>query len=117
MKIKKYVYCLLSVLLVSSALYAQLASDNRAVQIRNIVKQDDVNLLNRLIDEGLDLNDKNRAGNNLLMLAAKYGSINVVKTLVEEKNYDELDIQNYAGETALILAAYNGHTEVVDILV
>ena len=67
----------------------------------------------------LDVNIKDIDGNTTLMVAAKHGSIDVIKYLVlSEKFKDIIDVnaQNNDGETALSLAIEKKHDKCVEFL-
>ncbi|WP_174480263.1 ankyrin repeat domain-containing protein [Spiroplasma endosymbiont of Danaus chrysippus] len=57
---------------------------------------------------------KLKFNNTALIIVAKNGDLNIVKILI--KNDININRENNAGENALIWAARNGHTEIVNAL-
>lgn len=64
-------------------------------------------------ESNLDL--QNEYGETRLMLAAREGNLDLIKTLIQAGV--NLNLQNKHGETALIVAAKNGYTDIVDALI
>src|SRR5262245_39633081 len=64
-----------------------------------------------LLKRGVDVDTVAPDGNTLLMLAAKEGKPGVVKAILTAR--PKLNTRNPYGETALMLAVFNGHIEVV----
>lgn len=60
------------------------------------------------------VNTRDGAGNTLLMIAAQNGLYLMTEILIENKV--SLDEINPVGQTALNLAVYNGHVDIVDLL-
>ncbi|MCF8473630.1 MAG: ankyrin repeat domain-containing protein [Emcibacter sp.] len=67
----------------------------------------DDNLVTKLIDGGVDVNKINVMGETALMIAAKNGNQEGVKSLLRHNAL--IDIKDSSGRTALIHAAQNGH--------
>ncbi len=75
---------------------ASVSWDIEAVQY-NILSEDD---------------HQDREGeSSLLMIASEYGNVNVVKSLLEHN-----DMQDINGVSTLMLASHNGHIDVVKVL-
>ncbi|POM78140.1 TKL protein kinase [Phytophthora palmivora] len=68
-----------------------------------------------LVDLGVDIDKQDSNGNTPLLLAARWGKLDVVQYLVEEGA--DIEIQNKSGRTPLIWAALNDHLDVVKYLV
>jgi ankyrin repeat protein len=74
----------------------------------------DRDAVDRLIAQGAEVNDTNRAGGTALMTAAIQGHSEVVRLLISKKA--TVNAKNNKGWTALMYAAWNGHTDVVKML-
>ncbi len=68
----------------------------------------------RLIEEGADVNARDRVGETALMGASWNGHTEVVKLLIEAEA--DINAQDNWGHTALKLASKEGHTEIVKLL-
>jgi ankyrin repeat protein len=67
-----------------------------------------------LVDNGVDVNVKDKDGNTALMYAAKNGNMDVVQILLDRGA--KAQILNARGETALAWAVGNGHIDSVKAL-
>lgn len=67
-------------------------------------------------DTILNYNIKDTEGNNFLIVASKLGKTNLVEMLLKKKVVDDIDYQNYEGNTAMHEAIYNNHIDIVNIL-
>jgi ankyrin repeat protein len=74
----------------------------------------DLKAIQLFLSAGIDCNAQNAAGATALMAASKYGRIDVVNKLLEQKA--NLDARGKQGVTALMLAAENGQVEIVKLL-
>lgn len=83
--------------------------------VRGLVDSDDLNGLNSLIASGLDVNASNVYGTTPLMIAAKSGRLGMVRELL--RNGADPNRMRNDQFTALALAAFFGHEEIVKILV
>ena len=99
----------LAVLIPLTGYTADLDSD-----LINAVLQADTATVSALLATGSDVNAKNRDGETVLILAAKYGYTDVVKALLAKGA--EVNAKSREGQTALLLAANNGHADVVKTL-
>ncbi|MEI0559941.1 ankyrin repeat domain-containing protein, partial [Brachyspira intermedia] len=70
--------------------------------------------LQKLIDNGANVNYKTYNNNTALIEAASYNNINAVKVLI--KNNADVNVQSKYGMTALILACYSGNLEITKML-
>lgn len=75
----------------------------------------DVDTIRRLIQEGADINARDRYGQTALMNAAKYARLSLARFLVDEGA--ELDHTAKYHLTAHMLAVVNGHVDIVRMLV
>lgn len=75
----------------------------------------DVALLARLIDDGQDINSRDRYGQTAIMLAAMHGHCRLVKLLIT--HHADLDVTAKYGLSALMLAIVNGHTDTATPLI
>jgi len=82
---------------------------------RGAARYGDVERLRALLDNGSDVNARDRYHQTALMLAAQGGHAGVVRLLVERGA--DLDVAAKFSLTALMLAVSAGHAEVVRILV
>lgn len=69
-----------------------------------------------LLEKGANIEAENKYGWNALMLAAKCGHIETVKELLQLASKAFIDRAKPDGFTALMLAALNGNTAVVELL-
>ncbi len=76
-----------------------------------------LNTVDKLIEQGIDINLQNGSGQNALMIASKLNNIEVVKRLIN--NNVQVNMQDNDGDTALSLAAIQGNSykEVIFFLV
>jgi hypothetical protein len=74
----------------------------------------DIEAAQALLDNGADVNAKNKVGGTALMLASGYGHIEIVQALLAKGA--DVNAQTNNGATALMIASQNGHKEVVQIL-
>ena len=74
----------------------------------------DMDAVDRLIAQGAEVNNTNRAGGTALMTAAIQGHSDVVRLLISKRA--TVNAKNNKGWTALMYAAWNGHTDVVKTL-
>ena len=97
------------------------ASDHvvpRRATISDLLKAaggDDISQVKDLLDEGLDVNGKNKNGWSALMIAASKGNMEMLKLLIEKGA--AVDEKNAQGQTPLIFAAHWGHADVVRLLI
>jgi ankyrin repeat protein len=70
-----------------------------------------------LIKSGANVNAKNKLGRTSLMFASKYGFYSIAKMLLENNaNTDEIP-NDKDGWTAIIAAVYEGHDDIVNLLI
>ena len=91
-----------------------LAMSNVAGRFQRAVQQGNVDVLRRLIDEGVEPDTVDEEGNTALMVLAREGRADGVGLLLSAGA--EVEIMNVSGASALMLAAANGHLEVVKLL-
>lgn len=109
MKIKKKLELLvvLSVVLFTSAEIMAGAYEEAIAAVR----EDRSDIVLDFLQRGLDPNTVDGAGNTLLMIAAANGNDKLIESLLRiNSNYL---IRNKYGDTALALAALNGHRDIV----
>ena len=70
--------------------------------------------LQKLIDNGANVNYKTYDNKTALIEAASYNNINAVKVLI--KNNADLNVQNKQGKTALMWACHSGNLEMTKML-
>lgn len=79
------------------------------------IRSGDSALVRKLIEQGADIDSKDRHGQTALMVAAMRGRAAIVQVLVE--NGVDLNHTAKYNLSALMLAVINGHAEIVQILV
>ena len=91
-----------------------LAMSNVAGRFQRAAQQGNVDVLRRLIDEGVEPDTVDEDGNTALMVLAREGRADGVGLLLSAGA--EVEMMNVSGASALMLAAANGHLEVVKLL-
>ena len=71
-------------------------------------------LVQKLLDEGVDVNIQDNEGYTALILASTYRHIDIVKLLLNSGA--NTNFQNNVGETALLLASLRGRTDIARLL-
>jgi hypothetical protein len=79
------------------------------------LQNDNLNVVKKLIENGVDINLKDGYGNTALILASQRGHLEVVKELI--KNGADINLQSYIGYSALIYASSFNHLEIVKELI
>ena len=72
-----------------------------------------VSIVKKLVENGAHVNATKKDGTHAAYLAAENGYLNILNLLIQ-KNPNVADIIGYKGETPLIIAAINGHLEIVE---
>jgi ankyrin repeat protein len=75
---------------------------------------DDSRIVQRLLDQGAQINAKDKKGQTALMLASMNAYLDTVEILLA--GGADINVQNNNGATALTLAAMKGHTTMVKYL-
>jgi hypothetical protein len=68
----------------------------------------------KLLDDGVDVNWKDNIGSTALCWASVEGRVEIIKLLLDRGA--QIDIQNIVGWTALMIAVWNGKVECVRLL-
>jgi len=84
-------------------------------QLHLAAMEGDLEEIEKLVENGADVNAKKHNGDTPLHLAAIYGYLEVVKYLVKKKA--DVNAKGNCGDTPLHFAAMNGHLNVVKFLV
>ena len=71
--------------------------------------------IEKLIEDGFDVNAKDHTGNTAFTWAVEYGHRDVVSLLLDHGA--DISVRNRHGETSLISAAVNGHQDVIRLLI
>jgi uncharacterized protein len=74
------------------------------------VRLDRPNVVAQLLQRGFDPNSRDESGQTAMTLAAREGSIRVLDLLLRHPKID-LNAHNRAGESALMMVALKGHTD------
>ena len=99
--------------LVATSAHAFFGSKDDA--LRNAATEGNLKKVQRLIEEGTDINAKNKTDNTALSLAAWAGHTDIAKLLIEKEA--DINVMNTYGQTVLMLAASGGHTDIVKLLI
>lgn len=94
---KKLIFLIWHVLLVQFSIAQQSVFD--------AIMQNDLALVQQLVNNGADVNSRDKDGDCALMLATVYGSAEMVRFLLEEGA--DPDLKNHEDETALMWAAHD----------
>jgi ankyrin repeat protein len=78
-------------------------------------KNDHKDIVDFLLEKGIDVNQHNEYGRTALMWASREGHKQIVQMLLQDKNI-EINQQDEDGYTALMLASINGHKDIVQML-
>jgi hypothetical protein len=78
-------------------------------------EQGNAQIVQYLLDGGLDVNLQNKYESTALMIACQYGFKNVVELMLDVDGID-VNLQNGNQYTALIFASREGHSEIVELL-
>ncbi len=81
----------------------------------NAVKNGNAREVAQWLNRGLDANTVDPTGQTVLHVAARGGSLDVVKVLASARA--NIDRRNANGETAIMLASLGGHRSVVEFLI
>ena len=84
-------------------------------QLRKACYNRELDDAKELIEEGVDVESRNRYGWTPLMYAAESGHVDIVRLLLDHGA--NIHSKNDCGNTALHRAAFNGHDEVVKLLI
>jgi ankyrin repeat protein len=77
-------------------------------------EKNNISLVKKLLDMGVDVNVKDDDGSNALMMASKNGYEDVVKMLLDRGA--DVNVENKYGNNALMSASMYGNTEIVKLL-
>src|ERR1700761_2599759 len=105
--------------LACAALTSLMVSPAQAAPIDSLIKSvkfDDVDGVNKLLAKGMDPNSVDNQGMPLLVLAAREKSDKVGAALVANPKTN-IEIQDKAGENAMMMAALNGDLDFVNLLI
>ncbi|MFM0336627.1 ankyrin repeat domain-containing protein [Paraburkholderia fungorum] len=105
--------------LACAALASLVAVPAHAAPIDSLIKSvkfDDVDGVNKLLAKGMDPNSVDNQGIPLLVLAAREKSDKVGAALIANPKTD-IEIQDKAGENAMMMASLNGDIDFVKLLI
>jgi ankyrin repeat protein len=106
--IKKYYILFCFIILI-------IASCNENKKITNAARNGQINLVQKLIDKGVDVNKVDKYGKNALLYATSYNHKDTVEMLL--RNGAVVDMKNSYGETSLKLAIFKGYIDIVKLLI
>ena len=78
------------------------------------VKDGNIALVQKLLDDGTDVNIQDNDGSTALTMASTYRHIDIVKLLLNHGANP--NIQNFDGGTALMKASLHGRTNIIELL-
>ena len=78
------------------------------------LNDEDIEIFQKVLESGIDINYQNKDGRTLLMAAAMHGVIELVQIYIDYGA--DLNVQDNDGQTALMLASLNDELEVVQLL-
>ena len=113
-----WVFLLLSVLLLFPSREGKCADSADIfgkTSLHTASSRGDVEIVELLLETGIDVNAKNRFGWTPLHLASSKGHIEIVEMLLQDGA--DRGIKNKFGRTSLDYAVRNNHTEIVRLLV
>jgi hypothetical protein len=94
--------------------YTEIANLLRGIDLIDAAQKGDTAGVNALLNEGVDVNAKDKYGYTALMYASKEGHTETVKALLEKGA--DVNAKSKKGTTALIVASDKGRTEIVKLL-
>lgn len=115
MKLRHAITVLVSLLLISSAVFAQTSKQELNDQFWEAVRKGDLAAVTTLLDKGADVNAKFRYGATALFKAAERGHTDIVKLLLG-RGADVTVKDTFYNATAMTWALDNNHVEVVRLL-
>lgn len=101
-------------LCVLGLLFGMLAHAATLEDFLRAAESNDVSTLSELLRRGMPPDATDEQGYSVLMYAARAGSLEATRLLLDHEA--NVDMRNFVGETALMLAAINGHLATVDAL-
>lgn len=93
---------------------ARVDGVDRAESLRGAARRGDVEVVARLLGEGVDVNAADAVGTTALHLAASEGQTAVARILIAGGAH--VDQAEYDGDTPLVNASVFGHAEIVELL-
>ena len=82
--------------------------------LHDAVREGDTDLIEKLLENGADIEAKDQYGNTALTTAALYGRQSIVECLLDRGA--DIEAKDQYGRTALLLAAWQGHKSIVECL-
>ncbi|NBP01988.1 MAG: ankyrin repeat domain-containing protein [Proteobacteria bacterium] len=124
---KNLLYILILLSLPSFVHPADAANDEPPAELANIedprgpklvaaVRAKDFETMKNLLDQGVPILTRSAKGSSLLTLAAEAGDIDIFNYLIENGLAEDVNHKNSQGITPLMLAAHNGHPDIVRLL-
>lgn len=98
-----------------ACLFLLAASQALAGPIHDAARSGDIERVEQLLDQGVDLEDRNETHETPLISAALAGHLAVVQSLIEKGA--DIQARNDRGLTPLHAAAYGGHSDIVRLLI
>ncbi len=89
--------------------------NKKIADIFKAVKNDDSSALKSFIENGGDVNARDRDGNTALIICAKTGRDDLIRTLIDAKS--DVNAKDKYGNTAFIFAVKNGDADIAKLLI
>lgn len=107
-------FSLACLLLATSLCQPPIAAAGVYEDLRSAVENDRTSDIAKLLAQGADPNTPDERGNTLLMVAVRHKNAKLVYLLIDAGA--KLNLRNKYGETAIMLASYNGLYNIVEKL-
>ena len=107
-------FSLVCILLAASLCQPSIAAAGVYEELRSAVENDHTADVAKLLARGADPNTPDERGNTLLMVAVRHKNAKLVDLLIDAGA--KLNLRNKYGETAIMLASYNGPHDIVEKL-
>lgn len=93
-----------------------MQKDEQEGQLIEAAFNNSIEVIERLLKQGVDVDEKNKSGNTALMIAAANGNTEMLRMLIYMAKAN-VNIQDCYGNTPLMWAVVKGYAEIVNILI
>jgi|GEM_PF-4255434 len=84
-------------------------------KLLNAVKKNNFNKIEKLLDNGININAQDKSGKSALLIACLRGYTDIAELLL--KKGANINFRDNQGNTALIIASENGNNEIIKLLI